>query len=1042
MPISKKNEIRLNVEVGVRNDEDQYVGAYSPLRPVPKEKETGLFGAVIARTLPAKYVAWHDDIVAKATIALTGKGNLFERDPNFDPVKVWEDGKHSPDEFNTISNMRNMLEYTTYKQNRETQMKAAIAVNEAGFFGGAFDFLVSTLTDPTTYFGFGAANMLSKGMSASRSYSIAAAGAVATSEAAEQALDLAEMRSAADSAIAVGAAGVFGGLLGGAVDIWAKKNPTKNFTEESVKAVKEVSQIRAKADELFPKEDSVGAMRNPNVVSPDPRASMVAGKFAYGAARVYSAFRLSPAVRGQVAKLEETRNVTSKFFERTLMTESDISGEARPSSFIGNHLLEEAEYRGKVQEYNDLENSLIKSGKVVDEQVYSEAYDKAINGAIDADTPSGIIASKMREYFDGFAEKFKDAEDFNFRQNYIPMAIKDGVLDDDNAFKLFANTVKEQWQKSIPAIKDDIKKLKSRIENIRKKLEENLPSLEKARLTKTRDKYIKEYNKYLDMVSRSEADMLNDAMIFAEKVRNNDAYVDFLYQPNASKEYPSEFMGRVFDQKLFQPFLEKNPMVLMNTYGRNVSPYSASLKTFGETNPSNFIESYKTGGYEKTVDLPTKEKDKLISEIDSTVKDMSNAWDSLTGQNLVKAKELYGTPVYNMLQSAKAFTNATALSASLLASITELAAPLLVQGFRGQAGFLEALGKQMASPELRSAVKKNGKFLSHAMSTAVHMKLAGHYAHEMANQSIGRQSVTGKIAHGSQVMSGYSMVANGQVPYTSLIRNTARLMQEREIFKSIEGLAKGSLNKTKKADLAYLGIDEHDAKDILDLAKIHGEEIDGFFFFNTQDWANKTLADKLNLALIRDNRRLSLQPTVGDVPHAFRDPAIGLLFQFKSWSVTAGHTYGLSALQKTDAQQLMATSTYIGFASLAYMIAEVARGNEPPKDVDEILYAGITNSGLLGVMPDYGGHWLAAKLLDIESGGAKFAEIKDPREMLLGPLYSKAGDVFGVAKPIFNTIDPEKEVELDNAFWRDLIDLTPTPFIKPITKNVFFPTEE
>ena len=74
-------------------------------------------------------------------------------------------------------------------------------------------------------------------------------------------------------------------------------------------------------------------------------------------------------------------------------------------------------------------------------------------------------------------------------------------------------------------------------------------------------------------------------------------------------------------------------------------------------------------------------------------------------------------------------------------------------------------------------------------------------------------------------------------------------------------------------------------------------------------------------------------------------------------------------------------------------------------------------------------------MFDLESGGAKFSEYKDALSLITPPAASVATDVFGLTKPIRDVLN-DKTPELNNKFWKDFVDITPTPFVKPFIKNV------
>lgn len=1019
-PLDKSFEVEQGFDLVLQDPQSYKIGRPSPVRDAQQEEGIGYFEALARTTVPARIGAAIGTGYDNWIRALDINDDLQVVDPEFNPVKAFKDGGHSPDEFQFIGAMTNAEQYADYKTIRDWQTEAEARLSESGVTGQAAAFVAQVATDPTTYFGFGAAQMLNKGMATYKAYGLSAAAAGAVYEGIQQSTDIGELRSTADSLITIGAAGVVGGVLGKGVDVLMSRNAGKDFSDISVNFVKDVGGVQQRAKDL-----SAAAVKN------DPEISKVYGRLAYGAAKAYSVLRLSPSVTGQVASEDLSRQVAGQFFERTLLTKGNVEGVPNAPSFIGELDHTTAAYTGRMNSMAREHDNLVKSGVKVDDAIYSEVFDRVrnIEDILDDGTPSAKIANHVREFFSDFSEKLKNVDGFNYRKGYIPSMFDTDVINKN--FESFTDVFKKMYVKTRNAVSDDISSLDARLTKLRasgKASEKAIGDLEN------------QLQKAKALASMSDEDLADEAADYALKIATGQINETVLLDPFHGKFMPSQFKERLLEQDDIKDYLVKNPYKLMMSYAREVSPYIASNNALGSRTPSDFIESYSSKMNDKILQAKksgdAKLEKKLTTEKERIVSSMERGWDDVTGQTQTKFINLTNQSLYNYIKAAKSFTAFSALGNSTLASLPELAATLLVRGFREQAGFVNAMTKFATSPALRAMSKKDTGNIANALSLSLHNKLSNAYVDEISNIAIGGNSASSKVAKKAHYVSHLSMVANGQVPFTSVVRSAIQVAQQGFLRESIDQLARGSLKGERLGDLAKLGIGSRsEAAAIAAQAKLHGETVDGVFFFNTEKWDDKRLAKVVEMAMIRDNRRKSINPNVGDVPHAFRVPGIDLLFQFKSWAVTAGHTYGIASLQKSDASHLMAMSTYIGLSGAAYILSETAKGNEPPTDFDEIMYAGITQSGILGVFPDYGGNYLASTLFDIESGGAKFAEFTDFRAAGLGATYSKLGDVKGLAQPALDAINPDKEAELNNKFWKDFLDVLPLPFVKPYIKN-------
>lgn len=1026
MPIEEYN-IELNLTDAPPAKYKYPVGNRVPLREPPKQENfTSYFSALAAGTIPHRVGVASAVYTDRIMRSFDQNDNFDNVDPSFDSFEAWKSGKHSPEEFEKIGPMKNWEQYSFYVTMRDFEKNNLERLEQSGVTGNVAALLAQIATDPTTYAGFGAAQMLSKGMAAKTAYGLSAAGAGVAYEALQQGTDVADSRSATESLTTVAAAGVMGSLLGKAVDVWGSRKAAgalkategKDFYESSMQYVDDAATIEQRAR-------SLGAA----AVIKDPEMSKIAGTFARNVS--YGLRRLAPRLLTQTASEDVSRVTGEKFFGRTLRTQGDVAGEQRIISFRDNLDVDTAKYLGKTEKMHDAIKQYRQSGGIVDEEAMRQAIlrvdDLADN--LSDDSASALIARANRDFFEGMAKEAEGIPGFNYRKGYTPMMFNRNAIKQN--FDAFSKKFVAMFQRAKTGLADDLSDASNRMTNMikNKAAQVDIDGLQE------------EINLIKQLIDTPDADLADEATLYASKFASGQIGAKETLNPFLSKQLPSNFKQRLFNVRDFIDFIEVNPYKLQVSYRREVMPFIASYKTFGERTPEKALEAYRETMQQKISDALKAGNQKLASKLEREREDIVGAirrgWDDVTGGTITKAGDVIGGPAMNIITAVKNWIAASSLGGIIFASLIEPAAITITNGLKHLPGFGRLLTQMATSPEVRELARKDAYYLSNAMSTGVHYHLMNNFADEMANMEIAGSGITGKIAKASQTVNGYSQIANGNVPFTSVIRTALTVAQQGVLRESLEQLAAGTIKDARKADLAFLGIStDEQARRILKYAKQYGEEIEGNFTFNLDKWGDSPSRRLIEIALVRDNMRTSQNPGIGDVPHIFHVPGANLFTQFKSWGVMATHNYGISALQRADAESLMNVTAYIGISSAAYMLAEVARGNPPPTDLDEIIYSGVTNSGLVGVLPDYGGHWLMNTLLDLESGGAKFAERQDILSTALGPIGTKAQDVQGsILRPLGQAIDPNKDVQFDDTWAKNMLDILPLPFVKPFIKN-------
>lgn len=986
--------------------------------------EQSYWSAFASRKLPTRLGATSTFYADKFLRQFDPNDTLYDKDPSFDPLQAFKQGGHSEDEMPTISKMNNWMEYYSYTGYKDWQDQSKQTIAESGFAGEAVNFIGDVLTDPTIYAGYGAVKMLSSGMAAAKALAIAGAAGSATTEAVEQVADYTEERTAAQSMIYIGAGATIGAVLGTAAPLYNKmiSKAGKNYNDEAVAVVGKINDIE------FDTAKNLSAA----AVKKSPELSEVYGALPRFLAKGYGVF--APITRWQVASTDEARRAGAKFFGTTMVTKENMMGEATSSSLMDYDSLLNRKVSAIKDNMVSVARQLEKSGVRLDKDFFKRALIKINNfeDNLADDSAESLWARTELEAYSRIANEAEGMEDFALRQRYVATVYDEDAIAEN--FDSLVDRMKGMIEKEINSgsLQTKLNKLEQKFIQI----DSALPNAEKLQA-----KIAGEMNELRRFINLGEDGIVKEAQKMASLFKSGDFSEAQLLFRDASKSMPSHFKERVLEQSDMIDFMKVDPFERFAIYARDVVPHIASHKAFNSATPDNFIKESVEKLKEKASQMPIgAERAKVEREAKKLELDLKNAWEDLSGATQIKMRDTLAEETYNGLKAAKNFTAALMLGASIFANLAEFGAAAIAHGLSRQKALVGAM-KQMATSEaLRNTSRAEAKYLANGVKAVTALRLSKEFSSEYIKSGMTR-GLSDKIAKGASIVNQTMNVLNLNQSWSRFYRDMVLVTDQNAFKDSMELLLKGKISETRKVDLAKYGIDEYYAREILDLAKEYGEDVGGLFHFRTDKWPNSKAKDVLETALIRSNRATSIDPRIGDTPHIAQVTGFDLIFQFKSWSITAGHTFGLPTLQRMDADKMAGLAFYVGWSSLAYMFSEVAKGNKPPTDIDEILYAGATNSGLFGVMPDYGGHYFMNRWFDLESGGAKYTEYKDWSSIFTPAAANVGNDLFGVAKPFYTMLDPDKEAEFNNKFYRDAIDMLPVPIIKPAMKNVFFPTE-
>jgi hypothetical protein len=1032
MEKTRDYEIELNTDLAPSQPYEYAVGSVSPTYTNSPNKANGSYtAALLGGTTPYKAGVWAATKIDQAMRAFDQNDDMVNRDPEFDPFKVWKDGGYQEKDFYSIQKLNNNDEYMLWKTMREYETNRDERIAQSGIAGNIAAFAASVATDPITYAGaFGAGKLLASGASKAVAFGAAGAAGSAAYEAEQQLLDMTDSRSATDSAYNIAAGAVIGGVLGKAVDSFStfrSKGLLQNKQTDFNLAAKEYTDDAINMDQ---KAESLSAM----AVSDMSKGTAIRGGMAKGGAHLLRSLGLK--MRGQTMADPESRIFIDKLVGRNLVNEADAAGIAASDSIESVNRMAQGKSLGDIARHLDeLESTISKNKEVYDEATKKRALLSRYSGNWNPEGKdvTSVLVRQMDDFFTKkWATDLKDsgATWFKERKNYFPMIMKPELV--GNNIDLFAQKmVKRLNAEKTKAVDDIVAWTKE------------LDLMQKAKASQSEIDDLAEAIQFQkSLSSEADADTLFRAKQIAHSYASRMAHEDGTgLSPFASKAIPSRMKQRLLDAEEFIDFIEVDPHKLMVSYALEVSPHYASQKVFGDKSPMAAMKKTIENLVFKSTEAAAKGDMKLANKINKDIKEISDAvpkaWNEYTGMLRSVAGLAVSDVALDLIQAAKDFTYIAKMGGQTLGSLPDLASINIAHGIKGFGEFTRILSKTATSPAIREMSRETASSLGIGLEVALRSFLAEIQRNDFMRLSANSGSGWSQyVAKGARIGANTMQFANGSLLFDSVLRRALSVAQQQILKGNIEAAIAGKAHPNVIADMAWMGIGKGDYKKIMNYAKKHGEVVDDVFFFHPEKWEDKALGDKMISALIKDNGRISIKPGVGDTPHVFKQPGFNLITQFKSWAVTATQVYGLAALQRGDANHMAGLVTMIGMASLFSMLKDYANGKEVKTDPDEILWQGIANSGMIGVMQDFGGNYFARKWFDLESGGAKYVDYQDLSTTLMGPLASSLKDVSGVLKPAAQAVGLE-EPEFNDTWLKNLIDVSPIPFVKGLTKEYF-----
>ena len=189
--------------------------------------------------------------------------------------------------------------------------------------------------------------------------------------------------------------------------------------------------------------------------------------------------------------------------------------------------------------------------------------------------------------------------------------------------------------------------------------------------------------------------------------------------------------------------------------------------------------------------------------------------------------------------------------------------------------------------------------------------------------------------------------ATGIGYWTGLGRRIAAQTSSADLIRTLSG----EINENTVAKLAALGIEKRHYKMLNQQIKKHSKKVGSTWFLNPQAWDNAEALGIMKNAIQLDVESTILRPGVESLPFAVQKSDIGkVLFQFKSFSTAATGKILISGLSRRDAQFAAGLMMVITGGIMVDVLKDLIAGRDPKSDPTDLLLAGISRSGIGGLM--------------------------------------------------------------------------------------------
>jgi len=403
------------------------------------------------------------------------------------------------------------------------------------------------------------------------------------------------------------------------------------------------------------------------------------------------------------------------------------------------------------------------------------------------------------------------------------------------------------------------------------------------------------------------------------------------------------------DSAKVDKYLVNSADTVWNDYVEEIAPTLNMKERFGSTDLKDELEQIASD-YDDAIDAATsKGAKKLEKEKKQTLRDINAMIDSIHGT--YKMPDAPDSFLSKTAQRLREFNFITLLGQMTTSAIPDLGSIILRHGLRSSMKGLVQLATM--SKGMKLAMRQQRVWgaaidLTNNITVQKRAMLDNRYALESRTDRVMQKAT-----------STFSKLT-GMTHWNAALKQFTGFIYANDIINDAFKLASGKLDGKKVTQYARGGLGKNDMSAIakaMDAQEV--TKMDGVFIPNPDEWADQALAQRFKSALLKEIDNTVVTPSIGDLPLMSRSEVGRLVFQFKSFALSANQKIVLANIDDFSAQKVIGMLSMVALGGVSQVVRDATKGKETKlktkKDMAAFLDNAIDRSGLLAYWGDVNG---------------------------------------------------------------------------------------
>ena len=455
----------------------------------------------------------------------------------------------------------------------------------------------------------------------------------------------------------------------------------------------------------------------------------------------------------------------------------------------------------------------------------------------------------------------------------------------------------------------------------------------------------------------------------------------------SKKGFSGPLRARVYDipDSYIEPYLNRDAGAIAKAYVRALAPDVTMFQKFGTLDEDAILQPVADDYVRKILNATSvKESAKLKKARDADIRDLRAMLQRLRGTYGVPTDD-YARGIQSAERVAAQFSGITALGGQVLASIVDVARPIMVNGMINTFRYgLKPLIANFKNFKLAAdEVKQMGTGLDMVLHTRYNA-MSG--IDEFTPTATRIERAVNRESQRFQVLNLANAWNAGAKQFTGIIAQS-RFIETAGRWARGEAVSQGDIER-----LSSSFVDKSMAKRITKQFEKYGEKTTGVYNPNIRRWDDFEAQSIFRAAMRREVDGQIITPGLNK-PLWLTRSGIRLVGQFKSFSAASMQNIVIAGFQQRDAAVLNGVMVSVGFGMLSYAIKGAAAGTPLSDDPAVWVREGIDRSGITAWLFDVNN--LVEKLSNNSVGlsalmggqpGGRYAS-RSAMQALLGPAY-------------------------------------------------------